>query len=88
MREWGKSHAPTNYLRVRGEYGSTAVVETVHSELPPCARRIHFMNPHAMAGIGTTSACAENTPKEWENRTHHGNYLRVRGEYSTSVFFC
>ena len=63
MREWGKSHAPTNYLRVRGEYGSTAVVETVHSELPPCARRIHFMNPHAMAGIGTTSACAENTPR-------------------------
>ena len=31
--------------------------------------------------VGTTSACAENTPRLLRRRYHHGNYLRVRGEY-------
>ena len=39
------------------------------------------MNPNTPGHSGTTSACAENTPKEWGIRAPHGNYLRVRGEY-------
>ena len=31
--------------------------------------------------LGTTSACAENTPCYWANPLARWNYLRVRGEY-------
>ena len=31
--------------------------------------------------MGTTSACAENTPTFWERGAYGWNYLRVRGEY-------
>ena len=31
---------------------------------------------------GTTSACAENTTDDTETINMHGNYLRVRGEYT------
>ena len=32
---------------------------------------------------GTTSACAENTPRHCAEDTEGRNYLRVRGEYPT-----
>ena len=32
--------------------------------------------------VGTTSACAENTPIAFQVKPRLGNYLRVRGEYS------
>ena len=70
-----------NYLRVRGEYSSQSVSCSTRLELPPRARRIQPRTPLCFTGLGTTSACAENTQ-------HHGivdqcgwNYLRVRGEY-------
>ena len=50
-----------NYLRARGEYanGKDAWVNSL--ELPPRARRILNSVKVANLGIGTTSACAENT---------------------------
>ena len=35
-----------------------------------------------MLMMGTTSACAENTPLEGAPYVWGGNYLRVRGEYT------
>ena len=50
-------------------------------ELPPRARRIpHDQTPYHPAA-GTTSACAENTPRTGGRSSNPGNYLRVRGEY-------
>ena len=74
-----------NYLRVRGEYIIAGEVTTVTRELPPRARRIllNFFSTRQMRG--TTSACAENTispPQAW---SRPWNYLRVRGEYQTTV---
>ena len=40
----------------------------------------------ALVDIGTTSACAENTPKLHTIIQGHGNYLRVRGEYFGGAF--
>ena len=34
--------------------------------------------------LGTTSACAENTPDDIFENTSPGNYLRVRGEYTAT----
>ena len=43
------------------EYG----IETLAlKELPPHARRILFSNADTTIGVGTTSACAENTLNE------------------------
>ena len=53
-------------------------------ELPPRARRIPRHQIFLRAGIGTTSACAENTPLGALWRPPEGNYLRVRGEYLDS----
>ena len=50
-----------NYLRVRGEYKSNTLIFAKCEELPPRARRIHEKSLSVMVGIGTTSACAENT---------------------------
>ena len=50
-------------------------------ELPPRARRIPRAGRKSQPALGTTSACAENTPKCWTWRCWTGNYLRVRGEY-------
>ena len=54
-------------------------------ELPPHARRI--LKTHSSSGfpLGTTSACAENTPFRIRNNRHLGNYLRMRGEYGDIV---
>ena len=51
-------------------------------ELPPRARRIRVLDSDPGTGYGTTSACAENTTDDTETINMHGNYLRVRGEYT------
>ena len=73
-----------NYLRVRGEYFCSAVCVVHIVELPPRARRIRFHAPAGVNNLGTTSACAENTPPLNRGARPHGNYLRVRGEYHFS----
>ena len=50
-----------NYLRMRGEYGANLSQYTDAMELPPHARRIPFLSKALRRGLGTTSACAENT---------------------------
>ena len=50
-----------NYLRMRGEYHRAAAFQLGTQELPPHARRIHFINEGLVSALGTTSACAENT---------------------------
>ena len=50
-----------NYLRVRGEYDFHTNFTTARKELPPRARRIHTLVEDTIQGMGTTSACAENT---------------------------
>ena len=76
---------PWNYLRVRGEYKSSSESRGITAELPPRARRIRQTRTWAKSQSGTTSACAENTT--WvKNSSRAGmNYLRVRGEYLTTV---
>ena len=70
-----------NYLRVRGEYRFLAGAAVPPWELPPRARRIRFFLALHSTVSGTTSACAENTTYRLDTRSHHRNYLRVRGEY-------
>ena len=52
-------------------------------ELPPRARRILAKNVAHNHGVGTTSACAENTQRIARFAINKRNYLRVRGEYAT-----
>ena len=70
-----------NYLRVRGEYGVSCLLLISFWELPPRARRILRGGEPEARAHGTTSACAENTPRESVTVSRPGNYLRVRGEY-------
>ena len=70
-----------NYLRVRGEYMLQIRVRVVDKELPPRARRIPSGVFCPSSGLGTTSACAENTTEISELASSVWNYLRVRGEY-------
>ena len=70
-----------NYLRVRGEYLVSPPLVGNHDELPPRARRIRERVCAAESWIGTTSACAENTPSRRQKNAYRRNYLRVRGEY-------
>ena len=72
-----------NYLRVRGEYSTSCLNMAIARELPPRARRILFDADWVATIEGTTSACAENTDLGMANRGFEGNYLRVRGEYSS-----
>ena len=55
----------------------------ISSELPPRARRIHAVAEGLELLKGTTSACAENTFRQYTARDLAWNYLRVRGEYHT-----
>ena len=71
-----------NYLRVRGEYAWLMNSRNPPRELPPRARRIPEAHEIGGVKIGTTSACAENTPETVARGTKIRNYLRVRGEYS------
>ena len=76
------AHAPNrNYLRVRGEYDSCHDSSFLKMELPPRARRILAEAISAVAPLGTTSACAENTTESCSGWGVGWNYLRVRGEY-------
>ena len=70
-----------NYLRVRGEYLSATVPAEAFDELPPRARRILGPGRGRRRTLGTTSACAENTPGAASRSCAIWNYLRVRGEY-------
>ena len=70
-----------NYLRVRGEYSSSPWYFVAYLELPPRARRILASAWSMPAMVGTTSACAENTPHPAKWLAEGRNYLRVRGEY-------
>ena len=56
------SRTARNYLRVRGEYFTAFTQSGSCRELPPRARRIRPMSDNYDIMIGTTSACAENTP--------------------------
>ena len=76
-----RSRAKWNYLRVRGEYGKFVHAGFEDAELPPRARRIRSDNARVEALLGTTSACAENTPTLVDEIAFGRNYLRVRGEY-------
>ena len=75
-------NATRNYLRVRGEYTNATAGLMCYGELPPRARRIHGVLPKEITTLGTTSACAENTPPPTAKAAAQWNYLRVRGEYS------
>ena len=75
-----------NYLRVRGEYDETTVQPVRGGELPPRARRIRSSPQHKIDRLGTTSACAENTPLLRLPARPSWNYLRVRGEYYTRFY--
>ena len=77
-----------NYLRVRGEYGNSVKKTTVRLELPPRARRILWNHQKPRTCYGTTSACAENTLHNPCGEVAGRNYLRVRGEYTTSSVVC
>ena len=71
-----------NYLRVRGEYAEAREKKIGMLELPPRTRRIPGVASWCLAGVGTTSAYAENTISRAGILRTGGNYLRVRGEYS------
>ena len=75
-----------NYLRVRGEYGSNPISRGAWMELPPRARRIPQYYAAFKQRYGTTSACAENTLRNWPLDTQLRNYLRVRGEYISATY--
>ena len=55
------NHFSGNYLRVRGEYTNRGLSLRSDEELPPRARRIAGAEKPVEVGMGTTSACAENT---------------------------
>ena len=57
-------------------------VRVVDKELPPRARRIPSGVFCPSSGLGTTSACAENTHARLSILAWPWNYLRVRGEYA------
>ena len=70
-----------NYLRVRGEYFISSMMNPYDGELPPRARRILAILAFQTVDPGTTSACAENTEEMPDTEEDTRNYLRVRGEY-------
>ena len=67
---------------MRGEYIFDPPGTPGRGELPPRARRIRGTVHLMVLGMGTTSACAENTSGSEPQWQPHRNYLRVRGEYS------
>ena len=71
-----------NYLHIRGEYTLLTNTRSKRLELPPHARRIRGVGAEGEHGLGTTSACAENTVAPHRIVSVGRNYLRVRGEYA------
>ena len=57
-------YSDENYLRVRGEYASSAFSINTEGELPPRTRRILYGTGKTVPTCGTTSAYAENTLNE------------------------
>ena len=80
-----KIAADGNYLRVRGEYSPRVMISPARTELPPRARRIRSSTAINSTQPGTTSACAENTAPHRLRGFAQWNYLRVRGEYASSL---
>ena len=70
---------------MRGEYGTLLDIPRQKWELPPRARRIHLPFLILWGSPGTTSACAENTPRPRLRTRATRNYLRVRGEYLANI---
>ena len=81
----GTPWIPRNYLRVRGEYFTAPQHPHAVRELPPRARRILIGSPGHALIEGTTSACAENTRISELRCFSVTNYLRVRGEYTSTT---
>ena len=71
---------------MRGEYHQFKGKAKGCTELPPRARRIHHRTQPYYVGLGTTSACAENTTNSRERQKAARNYLRVRGEYMGDAY--
>ena len=71
---------------MRGEYELPGLFSITIPELPPHARRIRRVASVPGGVPGTTSACAENTPKPFGISTLTRNYLRMRGEYAARSF--
>ena len=84
LEGWPETLSFWNYLRVRGEYNPARSTSQSEMELPPRARRIPNGALCTLKMKGTTSACAENTIAGRNRPRRRGNYLRVRGEYSSS----
>ena len=72
---------------MRGEYSLEDTNTYIGLELPPRARRIRQAGAWNQRGIGTTSACAENTCGGSGDTCGGWNYLRVRGEYKSAGLF-
>ena len=81
FRDYPLGRAEGNYLRMRGEYEPNAAPPICTPELPPHARRIRSSTLMRNSALGTTSACAENTPARVNAALICRNYLRMRGEY-------
>ena len=70
---------------MRGEYRQKTACTSTASELPPHARRILADGGDPGQPLGTTSACAENTPYQrvflgfWELPPHARRIHRVDG---------
>ena len=73
-----------NYLRIRGEEYSRALRTLSPRELPPHTRRRGSGKISLATCERTTSAYAEKRAQIQQTTYSRGNYLRIRGEESTS----
>ena len=67
--------------RLRGEYTSSMLSQTLLLETPPLARGIRREPIGALQGSGNTPACAGNTRSEGRSTAHPRKHPRLRGEY-------
>ena len=77
-------HQQRNYLRMRGEEGGVKAALSGVRELPPHARRRVISRPRGARAAGITSACAEKRIHPASQPQNPRNYLRMRGEESTT----
>ena len=73
-----------NYLRMRGEERRVIQLCDLEQELPPHARRRGACPPVQILRRGITSACAEKSGLPRGGHSNGRNYLRMRGEESSS----
>ena len=83
--KWAWNTLGENYLRVRGEYALVESGDPLKMELPPRTRRIPLLRIRNLLSLGTTSAYAENTAGLRFSSSNMRNYLRVRGEYKSTI---